>query len=336
MKYRLLASMMLLFVASATIHAQDPVFSQFFASPLQLNPAFAGNSYQPHLSANYRLQWSGLSAAYNTFSVGYDQFLDKSNLGLGLLLNTDAAGDGALKTTKISGMVSYRLLIGDETYIKGGLEVAMMQKSLNWEKLVFYDAIAASGGNITPGGSYLPSSEIEPANTRRAYLDISSGFLLYNAHYYFGLAMDHLNTPADEFLQYPGQNYNGMPLRVSLHGGYQVKLGRSRPGYLSSFLSPNILYTRQAGFSQLNAGIYVAASQLIGGIWYRHSGSNGDAIIFNAGVRTREYTLGYSFDFTLSGLTISTGGSHEISVSYTFDNGKLKKSKLNDCLNLFR
>ena len=50
-------------------------FSQFFSTPLQLNPAYAGLSDNPHLTAVYRLQWPGLTAAYNTFALGYDQFL---------------------------------------------------------------------------------------------------------------------------------------------------------------------------------------------------------------------------------------------------------------------
>lgn len=318
------------------LSAQDPVFSQFFSTPLQLNPAYAGLSDNPHLTAVYRLQWPGLTAAYNTFALGYDQFFDDSNLGLGLQINRDVAGDGALGTSRISGMVAYRLTVGDNTYIRGGIEAGLIQKSLNWQKLLFYDAIAASGGNITPGGSYLPSTEVEPSNSRRAYLDIGTGLLLYNEQYYLGFSIDHLNTPEDRFLKSNLENYTGLPMRWSVNAGYQFKMGRKAVNGLYSFWSPTVLYTRQASFSQLNAGIYLAVNQLVGGVWYRQSGSNGDALILHAGIRTTQFTLGYSFDYTLSGLTIGTGGSHEVAVSYHFGNGKPKRSKLNDCLQLFR
>ncbi|MBK9687173.1 MAG: PorP/SprF family type IX secretion system membrane protein [Saprospiraceae bacterium] len=123
--------------SSSLVRAQDPVFSQFFATPIQMNPAFAGLSEDAHISSVYRLQWPGISASYNTFALGYDQFFDASNLGLGFQINRDVAGNGALGTSRISSMLSYRLNINDETFIRGGIEASLIQKSLNWQKLLF-------------------------------------------------------------------------------------------------------------------------------------------------------------------------------------------------------
>ncbi len=332
---RILIFVILLSFFGPFLHGQDPIFSQFQSSPIQLNPAFAGDDYSGRLAINYRIQWPGLSAAYNTFSLGYDQFFRKTNLALGINILSDGAGDGALKSNKISGIIGYRLKISDQTYIKGGLEMALIQKKLNWEKLIFYDAIALSGGNVTPGGSYLPSNEIEPSNTSRSFLDIGSGFLLYNNKYFFGLSLDHMNTPIDDFLQNQEQNYVGLPMRWSLHSGYQFLLKSKSKNDLPSYVAPNFLYTRQAGFSQLNVGLNASYEKVFGGFGFRHSNSNGDAFIISAGIRTQNLKIGYSFDFTVSGITISEGGAHEMSLGYIFGESK-KVSKINDCLNLFR
>ncbi|MEP7168941.1 MAG: type IX secretion system membrane protein PorP/SprF, partial [Bacteroidota bacterium] len=48
--------------------AQDPAFTQFYASPIYLNPAFAGSSRCPRLSLNYRNQWPGFDKTYITYS----------------------------------------------------------------------------------------------------------------------------------------------------------------------------------------------------------------------------------------------------------------------------
>jgi len=60
------------------LKAQDPVFSQFYAAPLQLNPAFAGNTYAPFVTLNYRSQWSGFTdfSTYNTYAASFSQFIE--------------------------------------------------------------------------------------------------------------------------------------------------------------------------------------------------------------------------------------------------------------------
>ncbi|MEY4865383.1 MAG: hypothetical protein RLZZ114_812, partial [Bacteroidota bacterium] len=40
--------------------AQDPHFSQFYANPIYLNPAFAGVAQCPTVHANYRNQYPGM------------------------------------------------------------------------------------------------------------------------------------------------------------------------------------------------------------------------------------------------------------------------------------
>ena len=93
---------------SFSSQAQDPIFSQYYAAPLQLNPAFAGNTYSPHIAINYRNQWPSLNQAYVTYAVSYSQFFKDFNSGIGLMILTDDAGQGLYKTTKVSGVYSYK------------------------------------------------------------------------------------------------------------------------------------------------------------------------------------------------------------------------------------
>ena len=88
---------------------QDPIFSQYFHSPLVINPAIAGISDEANVFLNYRNQWSGLPNAYRTYAISYDQFFEEINSGLGVMLLSDNAGDGILKTSKIAGVYSYRI-----------------------------------------------------------------------------------------------------------------------------------------------------------------------------------------------------------------------------------
>jgi len=76
-------------------NAQDPIFSQFYSAPLMLNPAFAGNTYEPRIAMNYRNQFPAVvdgSTAFATYAVSYEQFVPSLNSGVGLLIKTDNAG----------------------------------------------------------------------------------------------------------------------------------------------------------------------------------------------------------------------------------------------------
>jgi len=68
--------LLLLFVVSfVQIHAQDPIFSQFFAAPLHLNPAFAGVSHAPRFLHKHRNQRPSWPNAYQTYAIAYEQAL---------------------------------------------------------------------------------------------------------------------------------------------------------------------------------------------------------------------------------------------------------------------
>ena len=73
-------------LAISRLAAQDPIFSQFYALPLQLNPGFAGSAYAPRLGMIYRNQWTGFDNAYRTYALSYEQSLDRLNSGIGFNL----------------------------------------------------------------------------------------------------------------------------------------------------------------------------------------------------------------------------------------------------------
>src|SRR5215471_13501157 len=93
-----------LLVSLATVsNAQDPNFSQFFASPITLNPALTGKFDGVYrFAANYRNQWPTINNAYTTATASFDMGIMKDRIpdydqfGLGFMGYTDRAGDGVL------------------------------------------------------------------------------------------------------------------------------------------------------------------------------------------------------------------------------------------------
>jgi type IX secretion system PorP/SprF family membrane protein len=283
--------------------AQDPQFSQFYANPLYLNPAFAGSARCPRAVMNYRNQWPALTGTFVTYSASYDQHIQAISGGLGLLVTNDVAGKGTLNTTRISGIYSYQRPLSKTWSLKAGFEVTYFQKSLDWNKLTF-------GDQIDPRRGFIYTTNDIPRGGQVSNIDFSSGLLIFSERYYFGAAAHHLTQPNESLIL----GVSRLPRRFTFHGGAVFPVdGKRKDSEVS--LSPNILYQMQGDFQQLNLGVYVNKKPFVAGVWYRWQ----DALIVMLGVQTSSFKFGYSYDLTLNKLGIGTGGSHEISFAAQFN-----------------
>jgi len=315
-------------------YAQDPQYSQYYAAPLYLNPAFAGSEMVPRIGLNYRNQWPGLEAQFTTFSAYFDTFLDDYNSGVGLLIMSDTEGAAQLRSTTIAGFYSYELRLGERAYFRPGFRASYIRRDIGFfENLIFANQInpADPGGPLLGVGNDLPGFG-EPVNL----LSLSAGGLFFTDKFWFGVSADHLNQPNQSFLE---NGISNLPYKLSIHTGYRISLGTG--GYRSDFthmykerfIVPTLNYKRQGPFEQLDLGAYLYLEPLILGLWYRglpyrpiENQSNRDAIVLMAGVNLISgVSIGYSFDYTVSQLGIQSGGAHEISMSFLLaDRNKTK------------
>lgn len=341
---RLLTILLFACFFSSTLVAQDPVFSQFYAAPIQLSPAFAGNTLEPRVTLNYRNQWPVFADefAYVTYAASYEQFLEPMNSAVGLMVMTDNAGGGIWKTNKFSATYGYRLQVTRDFFVKFGVEAGVTQSALDWNKLTFPDQLHPINGREDPLGNPYLTEEIRPLNTSKTYFDISTGLLAYSNGFYVGLSAKHLNTPDETILGIDDNVNGGLPVRFSVHGGLQIPLSTGNNKKWGSFISPNVMLIKQGDFGQVNAGAYLGFGMLFGGVWYRHAWGNPDAAIALIGFQQGILKIGYSYDYTVSRLAAgSPGGSHEISITFNFDNSEAAKrrkraSRYNDCFRMFR
>lgn len=330
--------LMLGFLVTITIlKAQDPIFSQFYSAPLQINPAFTGNTYAPHISLNYRNQWPNWSdgaSAYVTYAAYYDQFSEALNSGFGFSILSDDAGGGLITSNKLSGYFSYRLQIVDDFYMKFGVEASAVQARYGWSKFQFLDQIDERFGFLNQMGLPIPTEEVQPVDLNTTYFDVSTGILVYSELFYGGFSLKHLNTPNESVIGINDNVNTGLPMRISLHGGMELKVREGNKRRAASFISPNIMYVKQGDFAQLNVGSLANLDAIFGGVWYRHAFTNPDAVIFVVGVHKGVMKIGYSYDISVGRLSGQSNGSHEVSLTLNFDKGK--RIDYNDCFQLLR
>lgn len=314
---------------------QDPIYSQFYIDPLQVNPGFTGNTTNPKFAVSYRMQWPLIAYAYNTYSASYDQYFSEANSGFGANILADNAGNGIYVHNRLSLFYAYRMRLRNNSYLKFGLEGSLVQNRLNWEKLVFTDQIDSRYGSISPGGSPYPTSEIPPDQFTKSYADVSIGMLYYNPNYYFGASIKHVNAPGDNFLGVNENLFSGLPMRISFQAGGEIPLWGYNIGQYGTFISPNMLFVKQGSFAQLNVGAYVNLGVFFVGSWYRHANTNPDALVISLGIKHEQIKIGYSYDLTISKLGVNSGGAHEIGIGFLIGREE-KESKYNDCFQLFR
>ena len=153
-----------------TIRAQDPAFSQFFASPLTLNPALTGKfGGVIRVAGNYRDQWPQINNAFitSTISVDGNIFVNKiapgDAWGVGLMTMTDRTASGILTSNYVALSTSYQKALDENGWnqIGIGFQGSYANKRLDGTKLNFEDQLDQQGGWTSPqfGSSKWPSGK---------------------------------------------------------------------------------------------------------------------------------------------------------------------------------
>ena len=300
---------MLLGAAGAS--AQDVPFSQFYANPIYLNPAFAGSAVAPRISLTYRAQWPGLVSPYTTVSASYDQYFNDLHGGIGAIIMTDRQGDhGILSTSQLGLVYAFHFQITRDIRMSAALQTSLVQNALNWNTYLRFP----SQINPETGFTYGIDGITKPDKTSRMSLDFNFGMLVSGNQWYGGLAVSHLTQPNQAFY-----SEDRVPMKITLHGGGFLNVSeeerrQSSLGLGSPIISPNIVYQYQGGMHYFNYGVYLDWVPFLVGVWFRHGTENIDAFIFQVGVQQDYFKVGYSYDVTVSKLSNSTAGSHEVTL----------------------
>ena len=312
--------------------AQDPHYTQFYANQQMLNPAFAGAGAGPRVALNYRAQWVAIPGSYRQMALGYDMplYFGRSVQGFGVLLQNDMAGEGNLQKLDILLNYSYAIQLGrtgKEHYLRLGLSGGVQQASINFFRLRFSDQIDQEQGFINA------TQEAPPANSIRFTPDVNAGLAWYNRFAYASFSVHHIITPNQNWIG-PSTKDDKLPMRFTGTAGINLPIGGfNNPEKV--ILTPAVLFMKQRNFNQLALGAYVHIQPVVFGVWYRMNFNNflgsalaSDMIAGMVGWKKGVFSVGYSYDFTLSRLTNGiSAGSHELSLIVEFDSEKKKRFK---------
>jgi type IX secretion system PorP/SprF family membrane protein len=312
----------LLIVASvASARAQDANFSQFFVSPLTLNPALTGKFDGVfRVAGNYRNQWPSINNAFTTYTASVDASILKDRipefdqLGVGVMAFKDQSGNGVLQNTYLALSTAYHKALDENGYHQLGLgfQGTYVSKRLDVTKVKFEDQLTSNGFTGVTGEIFTQDQ------VNVSYFDMNLG-VLYNGttdgtnNFYLGASMYHVNRPKESF---KGGNYLLEP-RLTFQGGGMIPVGQYNGIHFSA------IHSRQANaVNTVIGGAYMLSlnqdelnpTNLYIGSWMRF----GDAVIPYVGLEFGEFRLGATYDVNVSSLKPASNmhGGAEFSLIY--------------------
>ena len=325
---------LLLLGFAGTVFAQDPNFSQFFASPLTLNPALTGKfdgSFR--VAGNYRNQWPSINNAFTTATISVDGGILKNSIpefdkfGIGIMAFTDKSGNGVLQNNYLALSTAYHKALDENGYHQLGLgfQGTYVGKKLDVTSLKFESMLRSDGF------TGLMDESFDGNELNVSYFDMNLGFL-YNGstdgtnNYYIGASMYHINRPKETFQK---GSYVLEP-RITLQAGAMVPMGEYNAFHFSANFSrqANATNTVFGGAYMMNVNQNEGSpTNLYLGSWYRF----GDAIIPYVGLEFGEFHVGATYDVNISQLKPASNmrGGAEISLIYIKKPGDPDAKKLN-------
>ncbi len=254
------------------VKAQDPSFSQFFSSPLNINPALTARINSDwRVISNFRDQWIGPASPYATGTISYDTKAlqnkipnvheEKNILGIGGMLMYDYAMDGIMKSTYGSANLSYNIVLANGPVVHRlgvGFGGTYGRRTVDFSRLTWEEQwVGYSGFNTN-----LPSGEAALSNMKP----------------YFSLSL---------------------AMRKVIHANFETYLNNGlvlNTNAIYQFQDEAKYYSFGAGF-----GYYLPDNPdviLNAGLWYWSK----NAVIPYIGFAYKDFQLGLSYDLTISKL----------------------------------
>ncbi|WP_426328983.1 PorP/SprF family type IX secretion system membrane protein [Pedobacter sp. R-06] len=288
---------------------QDAQYSQYMFNGIYINPAYAGYKEVLNVHSFYRSQWTGITGAPRSMSLAVDAIANSGNVGLALQVASDKLG--AQTNLSIYGNYAYRIRMNDDgsSRLALGLGLGMVQLGI--------DGSLLNPNNPEPNQPVGMQSTIVP--------DARAGVYFSNDKFYAGFSADNLiatyiDIDRYAFIPQPKPHYYlTAGALFPLSEDFQVKpsflLKDDRGGPTSLDLN---------AFLMIKDFIWVGGSYRTGVKLYDKSYLQRDLTPRNSAVAaiqifpSEKLRIGYGYDFSIGPLQGYSGGTHEISIAYSF------------------
>jgi type IX secretion system PorP/SprF family membrane protein len=309
MKRIILSAALLIITSLSAMAQQDPLISQYMFNHLLVNPAYAGSKDYAMVTALYRNQWVKLEGAPKTFLASIHGPVFKSRkVGLGFTISNDKIG--LINRTNIMGDYAYHIPINSKLKLGLGAKAGVYYQTNDLSKAILTDNV------VDPIYSQGQVNKITP--------EVGVGAYLYSKKFYLGLSVPHILSYDDSRpVSFSNKGYNYVR-------HYWLTSGVAIEASEDFVIRPSMMfrYSKNAP-AQLDLNCNFLIKKLLWlGATYRTGDSEAGPSESIIGIIefqiTKQFRLGYSYDFTSTELKNYSNGSHEITLGYDFGYDILK------------
>lgn len=287
---------------------QDPMYSQYMFNMLSINPAYAGSREMVSMTTMYRKQWVGIEGAPTTLTFSADAPIQNQRMALGLNVVNDKIGISS--DVMINAVYAYRIRLMNNAVISFGLQAGVNQYKADYSSVntsTYYSGTVQDNAFAGSMSSFFPN--------------FGFGTYYYTSRFYVGLALPKMiknnlngeNSPTLDFSSFP----NRQNRHLFVTSGYSFDLNENIA------LKPSVLVKGVKG-APLEMDVNVNAwwkNTVGGGLSYRSA----DAIVAMVEFKPKpEFHIGYAYDMTISGLSGTNTGSHEVMLRFEPHAAKVK------------
>ena len=292
----------ILFLSAAQVKAQyEPHFTQYMFNEMFINPAYAGARECISATGLYRKQWVGIDGAPVTETVSIHSPFFDNKMGIGLAVVNEKIG--VTKNTGFNASYAYRMPLS-KGKLSLGLQIGAVNHYEELSKLTTVQSGDAQFANNTPK-LLLPNAGF--------------GAFYYTQKFYAGLSIPRLilNTVDAASIKKVTNKASVKDWHYYITAGYIAKVSDNVK------LKPTIMIKEVVGSPmQFDASLNALFVDVF---WVGAAYRTGDAVSAIAGIQiTKQFRLGYAYDYTLSKLKKYNTGTHEITLGFDFSFDKSK------------
>lgn len=284
-------------VVPYSMFAQQTSFSrQYYANPFLMNPAFTGNRMYSHAFMGHRSQWINVKGAPQVSFLTLDAPIKEKNIGLGIKMFSHSTD--IINQVGAFGCYSYSFKWNEQHHFFAGLALGVLNNQINFAGAVMRDK----------DDPFFTQQE-----QSKAFFSADFGLAYKWKDLEAGLAIPQLFGNRVRYGTDVGyiRNFNlSRHYQISVKYAYELSEAKEITAY------PLVVMRAVKGAPvQFDINAIVDWKKMG---WCGITFHSGYAMALSAGVRYKNFSLGYSYDIGVNSVKQYTGASTEFVLGYVF------------------